>query len=165
MATAGLRSMGRNTIQKDILSSPMDAAESNLDYENIFNEKNDVSISSNKNIFKSNNRFIRSHLDLDKEKIKKIDETIPIEKHSTITYNDLLKNVNLLIIIFISLIILSIYISNRQDIPILKILGFNLMLFCIIAVIEYIFFMKVAAKYIPIKMSDIIEMFKRLLLD
>lgn len=166
MVTGGLRSMGKNSIKKNILSYTTDTVDSNLNLENIFNVENDEPIPSNENnIFRSNNRFIRSHLNLDKEKIRKTNENIPMEKYSTTTYNELLKSANILIIVFIALFILSIYISNRQDIPILKILGFNLILFCIIGTIEYMFFINVAAKYVPNKMSDIIELFKRLLLD
>jgi uncharacterized membrane protein YesL len=116
-----------------------------------------------KNIFQKDNVFTNQLTN--KDEIQKIEELIPIQKYSTDIYNNSLKSVNIIIIIFITLIILSIYLTKRKEIPILKILGFNLLLFSIIGTIEYLFFMKVAAKYVPIKTSDIIETFKNIFLN
>jgi len=115
-------------------------------------------------IFRTDNIVLQTHLENNRDRIRKLDEVIPMTKHSTDTYNSLLLSANIIIIIFTALIILSIYLSKRQDIPILKILGFNLLLFSVVGMIEYLFFMKVAGKYVPIKMSEIIEIFKETML-
>lgn len=100
----------------------------------------------------------------DKNELDKIEKIIPLEKYSTKNYNKLLLSIQYLIIIFLVLGIMLIYVYNRKDIPILKILVFNFLLFCVVGMIEYMFFMKVASKYIPVKSSDMVKMAKDILL-
>ena len=85
-------------------------------------------------------------------------------KHETIIYNKLVFFLNITFIIFLIILPVIIYYTSRfvfnKKIPIIQILIFNLFLYIAVGIIEYIFFMKIASKYIPITNGDITNVIK-----
>jgi hypothetical protein len=85
-------------------------------------------------------------------------------KRETIIYNKLVLFLNITFIIFLIILpvviyYMSIFVFNKK-IPIIQILIFNLFLYIFVGIIEYIFFMKIASKYIPITNGDITNVIK-----
>lgn len=97
--------------------------------------------------------------------LKKIMEKIKIyykgENQVNATYNKGLKTSLLIVLLFLLASIIVIYILFKRSCgkcpKILPLIGENLLLFAIIGIIEYMFFIKIASKYIPIKPSLIIK--------
>ena len=85
-------------------------------------------------------------------------------KRETIIYNKLVFFLNITFIIFLIILPVIIYYMSRfvfnKNIPIIQILIFNLFLYIFVGIIEYIFFMKIASKYIPITNGDITNVIK-----
>lgn len=85
-------------------------------------------------------------------------------EEKTIKYNKLLFILNIAIIIFLTIIPVIIYYIYKyiynENIPLMQIILFNLILYLIVGIIEYIFFIEIASKYIPITNGDIINVIK-----
>jgi hypothetical protein len=82
----------------------------------------------------------------------------------TIMYNKLVFFLNITFIIFLIILpviiyYITIFVFNKK-IPIIQILIFNLFLYIIVGIIEYIFFINIASKYIPITNGDITNIIK-----
>ena len=82
----------------------------------------------------------------------------------TVNYNKLLITLNIIFIIFLTLVTVIIYYIFKyvynENIPLIQIILFNLILYSIVGLVEYIFFMKIASKYIPVTNGDIINVIK-----
>lgn len=83
---------------------------------------------------------------------------------SSIKYNNLIKMLNMTILIFFIVSPIIVYYISRfifyKKIPIIQIITFNVLLYIIVGILEYIFFMKISSKYIPITNSEIIILLK-----
>lgn len=83
------------------------------------------------------------------------------ENQVNATYNKGLKTSLLIVLLFLLASIIVIYILFKRSCgkcpKILPLIGENLLLFAIIGIIEYMFFIKIASKYIPIKPSLIVK--------
>lgn len=88
----------------------------------------------------------------------------PTLEDKTIRYNKLLFLLNISFIVFLIIIPIIIFYVSRfvfnTPIPIGQILLFNLILYIIVGAIEYIFFMYIASKYIPVTNGDILNEIK-----
>lgn len=80
------------------------------------------------------------------------------------TYNDGLKYVVLTILIGLLFTLVAIYavfvLSSETSPPILFLIFRNFLLFILIGIVEYLFFINIASKYIPVKPSYIQELLK-----
>jgi|LauGreDrversion4_2_1035121.scaffolds.fasta_scaffold14585_6 hypothetical protein len=82
----------------------------------------------------------------------------------TLRYNKLIYILNITFIIFLIIIPIVIYyiatfVFNKK-IPIVQILIFNVILYILVGAIEYMFFIHIASKYIPVTDGDIINEIK-----
>uniref|UniRef100_A0A6C0I6W4 Uncharacterized protein n=1 Tax=viral metagenome TaxID=1070528 RepID=A0A6C0I6W4_9ZZZZ len=82
----------------------------------------------------------------------------------TMRYNNLIYTLNVTFIIFLVIIPIIIYyvatfVFNKK-IPIVQILIFNVILYILVGAIEYMFFIHIASKYIPVTDGDIINEIK-----
>ena len=82
----------------------------------------------------------------------------------TIRYNNLIYFLNICFVIFFIIIPLVIYYIFKyvynNDLPIMQILLFNILLYSLVGIIEYIFFKEIASKYIPVTNGEIINVVK-----
>ena len=82
----------------------------------------------------------------------------------TLRYNNLLYFLNICFIIFFLIIPAIIYYISRfvfnKNIPIIQILIFNIILYSLVGIIEYIFFKQIASKYIPVTNGEILDVIK-----
>lgn len=85
-------------------------------------------------------------------------------EEKTIKYNKLLYYMNIVFIVFFIIIPIVIYYVSRfvfnKDIPIIQILIFNIILYALVGSIEYVFFVNIASKYIPVTNGDILNVIK-----
>ena len=104
-------------------------------------------------------------LDSGAANLKKIMEKLKIyykgENQVNATYNKGLKTSLIIVLLFLLTSIIVVYILYKRSCgkcpKILPLIGENLLLFAIIGIIEYMFFIKIASKYIPIKPSLIVK--------
>ena len=92
-----------------------------------------------------------------------LNDNTELEK-KTIKYNNLVFFLNVtfigfFIVIPIIIYYVSYYVFNKK-IPIVQILIFNLILYTLVGIIEYIFFITVASKYVPVTNGDILNVIK-----
>lgn len=92
-----------------------------------------------------------------------LNDTSELES-KTIRYNKLLYYLNVTFVIFFFIIPIVIYYVSRfvfkSNIPIGQILLFNILLYILVGTIEYMFFMHIASKYIPVTNGDILNVIK-----
>lgn len=90
---------------------------------------------------------------------------INIHENETIKYNNLIYLLNVCFIIFFLIIPIIIYyicvfIFNKK-IPITQIIIYNIILYSLVGIIEYIFFKQIASKYIPVTNGEILSDIKQ----
>lgn len=62
-----------------------------------------------------------------------------------------------LLLTILTVLLITLYVSSATCIPIITVLKENLALFAFIGIVEYLFFIKIGMKYIPVLPSKIIE--------
>ena len=82
----------------------------------------------------------------------------------SIMYNNAMYMFNVSIIIFFLCISIIIYYTSnifcKRKISLKQIIIFNIILYTLVGIIEYVFFMKIASKYIPITNQEIMQNLK-----
>lgn len=63
----------------------------------------------------------------------------------------------ILLISILTVLLITLYVSSNTCIPIINILKENLILFIFIGIVEYLFFIKIGMKYVPVLPSKIID--------
>jgi hypothetical protein len=82
----------------------------------------------------------------------------------SIMYNNIIYMLNIFIIVFLLCSSIIIYYTSnvfcKNKISLKQIVIFNIILYILVGIIEYIFFIKIALKYIPITNGEIIQNIK-----
>jgi hypothetical protein len=95
------------------------------------------------------------------EFIKRLHKYYEGENEVNKTYNEGLVTSLIIVLLFLLTGIIVIYFAYKNSCgkcpPIFSMIGENLLLFAIIGIIEYLFFIEIASKYIPVKPSLIID--------
>jgi hypothetical protein len=121
---------------------------------NIFSNMYESNYSDNDNI--KNNNIIKYYTQTNL-KYSELED-------NTLKYNNLLYFLNICFIVFLIIVPIIIYYISKvvynKDIPVLQILLFNLIIYSLVGLIEYIFFINIASKYIPVTNGDIVNVIK-----
>ncbi len=112
-------------------------------------------------IINDNNIFNASADQKSKEFVRRLHKYYEGENEVNKTYNEGLVTSLIIVLLFLLTGIIVIYFAYKNSCgkcpPIFSLIGENLLLFAIIGIIEYLFFIEIASKYIPIKPSLIID--------
>jgi hypothetical protein len=64
--------------------------------------------------------------------------------------NNMIKYLNVSVIIMLLIIVIAVSIIFRHSVSVWQIIAVNIITFIIVGIIEYLFFMKIASKYVPV---------------
>ena len=84
--------------------------------------------------------------------------------HESVLYNNIIYMLNVSVIIFLLCISIIIYYTSnifcKRKISLTQIIIFNIFLYTLVGIVEYMFFINIASKYIPVSNGEIIQNLK-----